>query len=234
MTTGIVIPVDLATTRGDSDRSRACDYVTDRLVAEAPHDWVVAHGIFNSAFPWCKAEAVQAGLDVLDDVDVLILHDADVIVGIDAIRAAETAVRDGAPWAIPHRTVLRLDILSTAAFMANEEHLMTLVRPTYVGVEGGGVTVVRRDVWDACPLDRRFVGWGSEDEAWGMALHTLYGPPHRGDAPLMHLWHAHPAPGARRSPMIDSVRLHRAYRAYRDDPEAMRALVASARSSPAV
>jgi len=55
---------------------------------------------------------------------------------------------------------------------------------------GGGCTVVRRDVYESCPLDPRFKGWGQEDAAWGVALTAMYGPPWRSVEPLWHLWHA--------------------------------------------
>jgi hypothetical protein len=178
---------------------------------------------------WCKARAVRAALDAHPEAEVVVIHDADVLVQTAHLASAMRAVYDGALWAVPHRLVHRLDRLTTIEFIEAgmlPEHTR-LVRPPYVGVAGGGITVVRRDAYDGCPLDPRFVTWGSEDEAWGWALSTFYGPPWRGDADLVHLYHPHAAPGARRSIRMESEKLWRAYRAYRGEPRFMRELIDS-------
>ena len=79
--------------------------------------------------------------------------------------------------------------------------------------------------WETCPLDGRFCGWGSEDEAWGWALETLLGPPWRSPALLWHLWHPHAQPGARRAVNPESERLWRAYRRARGNPRLMRGVI---------
>lgn len=173
---------------------------------------------------WCKAAAVA---DALPESGTVIVHDADVIVSRAALAAAVDAVRAGAAWAVPHRGVFRLSDEATVRYLADGT-VTDVVRPPYEGVAGGGIVVLDRETYAACPLDRRFIGWGSEDEAWGMALRALYGDPWRGDADLVHLWHPHPAPGARRSPRLASVRLWRAYRYASRDPERMRVLLAGA------
>lgn len=167
--------------------------------------WTIAHleqwnprahirlGSLAADQPWCKAAAVQDAISAMpSDVSVYIIHDADVLTaGLDqAVRA----VNEGPHfWAVPHRSVYRLKNRETEAVLSGYMPRMYdnryLERKPYIGVEGGGVTVVDRHVWEACPMDARFTGWGQEDEAWGIALRTLFGPPHRSDHPLVHLWH---------------------------------------------
>jgi hypothetical protein len=237
MKIGVAIPHDPLTGHGVGPRAAAFQFVWDRLHRTHP-EWVRASAesgrvvVVDDEPPqtvaWCKAEAVSAAIDGLDTqgCGVVVVHDADVVVAGDALRAAVAVVEDGAPWAMPHLNVHRLSDEATSRYMAGRA-AGTLVRPPYKGVKGGGIVVVRRDVWETCPIDRRFVGWGSEDEAWGWALHALYGEPWRGDADLIHLWHPHAAPGARRSPRLDSERLWRAFRAYRNDAVKTRALIES-------
>lgn len=226
MSAVVLMPLSL----DDEHRMRAAKYVTDRLTGDG---WpVIGHG--HGYDPWVKALAVDAMVDFSGHDshadDVLIVHDADVIVDLASLRAAVNAVESGAvEWAIPHRLVHRLTQESTAAFY---QGMLTtkpeLTRWPYIGVAGGGVCVLRRTTYMDCPLDPRFVGWGNEDQSWGWALDTLHGAPWRGDTDLIHLWHPHPEPGATRSPLMASHRLWRAYRNYRGRPEQMRGLVDSA------
>lgn len=206
----------------DDQRAIALRFVLQHLYAWP--ELVIAH---DGEGDWCKARAVRRVLDRYPGASIVIVHDADVVVHNDALRAAVQAVGDGAPWAVPHGLVHRLDRLTTIEFIEEREmpEHSRLVRPPYQGVAGGGITVLSRKVYDDCPLDPRFLTWGSEDEAWGWALSTLHGPPWRGDAPLVHLYHPHAAPGARRSIRIESEKLWRAYRAYRGDVNLMRQLV---------
>lgn len=215
----------------DADRDAALRYVHGRLAGDG---WPVLVG-GGSSDVWCKAEAVgtvlaQAEPMVRDDT-VLVVHDADVVVDLGALRQAVAAVEAGAGWAMPHGAVHRLTQAATQAFYETGQlgPSPELQRWPYIGVEGGGVAVMLRSTYDAVPLDRRFVGWGDEDQSWGWALGTLVGAPWRSDAPLYHLFHPHASPGARWSPRLESHKLRRAYRAYRGDAGRMRALLDQAR-----
>jgi hypothetical protein len=181
---------------------------------------------------WVKALAVDDAL-AQTDASVLVVHDADVLA--DGLMAAVEAVEGGAPWAVPHRGVHRLTADSTRHFThgVRLEHLL-LDERAYLGVEGGGVVVLRRDVYEACPLDRRFVGWGSEDESWGFALRTLFGPPVRVASPLVHFWHP-PQPRVTRSYGSGaSLLLRKSYARAHGQPDVMRSLIEEGRSCSAM
>lgn len=238
MTAVVVVPLELV----DDHRARAWSYVSDRLTADG---WPIVAGSHDRqcGAPWVKADAVRTTIDdVRPEIrpgDVLVVHDADVLVDLFALRAAIHAVEMGvARWAIPHTYVYRLTEPATALQVSSPApaslgsivdcHPNTLRAP-YIGIEGGGVVVLQRATYDAIPLDRRFVGWGDEDQSWGWALQTLAGEPWRSTAPLVHLWHPHAAPGQQRSPRAESAKLRRAYRAYRRHPDHMRDLVSKGR-----
>lgn len=179
---------------------------------------------------WCKALGVANAI-ADQPGDILVVTDADVFTPgvVDAIER----VRDGAPWSIPHNRVYRLNRGATGDVLAGREPhrrmpLEPLVEHTipgfpYPGVDGGGIVVCRRDVYEQCPLDPRFVGWGQEDEAWARALGCLYGPVGRLEHPLWHLWHPPADPMRKGSP--ESHALFKRYQKAKRRPEQMRALI---------
>jgi hypothetical protein len=228
--TAAVVPLDLRTLAGDGPRADAWDAVRTHLGRTG---WEIVAGL--SGEPWCKAAAVADALAAVPDADPLVVHDADVLVPADALGLAVAAVETGAAWAVPHRLVHRYGQRSTRLLYGpSPSHMQepTLERWPYDGIVGGGVVVLRRETYDVCPLDSRFVGWGGEDESWGWALRTLYGEPVRGDATLVHLWHPHATgiPSQRvpgRPARLESAQLRLRYRSALGDPARMRALVAT-------
>jgi len=184
LTVSVIVPWR----ESDEHRARAWLYVSDHL---ASYGWEIIQGVHDEG-AWCKAEAIRDGLQRATG-DVLVVHDADVVIqGARPLLRAVEAVEQGAPWAIPHVLVHRLNERSTA-------HLYTHGTPDpgepeekgcpYVGVEGGGVVVLARDTYEQVPMDGRYMSWNLEDVSWGMALKVLAGPPVRLDNPLLHLWH---------------------------------------------
>jgi hypothetical protein len=173
------------------------------------------------AGPWCKAAAVADALARADS-PVLVVADADV--WCDGIDTAVDAVLAGASWAIPHHQVRRLGPQATADVLTGGPLGGGLEQRPYTGFEGGGMVVLPRALYERAPLDRRFAGWGQEDEAWALALRALAGPPWRGQEPLWHLWHPPQARDSRRWGSVPSRALHARYRAART-PEAMTRLL---------
>lgn len=190
---------------GCEHRERALEWVTARL-ASAGVDVVLGH---CEEGPWVKAVAVADALGRVD-ADMLVIHDADVWVP-ELLRAVE-AVDDGVPWVAPHTLVRRLDRSSTAAVLDGGELGGTLEHPgPYVGVVGGGVVVLPRSTYERVPMDHRFLNWGQEDEAWGLALDVLAGPHVRLTGDLWHLWHPAPERIDRRIGSIEGRALRRRY-----------------------
>lgn len=190
------------------------------------YPWPVTLAVGGS--PWSKGAAVMPAVSN-SSADVVVLADADV--WTDGVHAAVAEVEAGAAWAIPHRGVFRLTEQATRELVLAEpwEHLATTERP-YLGVAGGGIVVLPRSLLLQVPLDPRFVGWGGEDESLGIALRTLLGPPWRGKAPLVHLWHP-PAPRLSRSRgSRESWALRKRYVKAQNNPGAMRALLEEARA----
>lgn len=209
---------------GCSHRERALGYVLRRWAgAGLP----VEIGRL-AAGPWCKAAAVNAALHRARG-EILVIADADV--WCDGALDAIQSVRDGAPWAVPHRMLYRLSASATDDVLGGRDLAADLPtsEPPYVGFAGGGMVVLPRRTYERVPLDPRFVGWGQEDESWALALTTLAGSPWRGDAPMFHLWHPPQPRASRRFGSKASAALYRNYlRAWRD-PGAMSDLLAAPR-----
>lgn len=212
--------------RPDSDaRVRAWDWVRRQWATRHP-GWQVVTGSPPDG-PWCKAAAVADGLRRADGA-IVVVADADV--WCDGAGMAVEAVHRGAPWAIPHGLVYRLNEQSTEAVLGGgtpTTALPALTRAPYRGVEGGGIAVLPRTLYRKAPLDPRFTGWGQEDLSWALALNTVAGRPWRGVAPLWHLWHE---PQARLNPHVGSQQSHRLHVRYqyaaKAGPDAVRVLLA--------
>jgi len=164
------------------------------------------------------------------DHDIVILADADSVVPPEDLETAVRWAQEGRAWCTPHGDVYRLTEAATRLFSAQFRsdfelaYRAKLTRPTYRGIPGGGIVVVRSEVYaDVRGLDERFEGWGGEDISFGMCLKTLHGAPGRVGAPLVHLWHPPAAPHGRGS--IASEKLVARYTAASGYGERMRSLV---------
>ena len=189
---------------GCSHRRRALEFVDGFWSARHP-GWPVVYGEHPDG-DWCKAIAVANALDHTS-ADMLVIADADVY--CDGLAVAVECCQT---WAVPHRMLHRLDETATADLYATGAPGPGRTEKPYVGHAGGGIVVIRRDVYESCPLDPRFVGWGQEDDAWAHALTTLFGLPWRGSADLFHLWHPPQERLSRTTGSRDGRILYRRYR----------------------
>lgn len=200
-------------------RNRSLRYVLARYAREFP-EWRTVIGYGGK--PWVKANAVTPAVEATHS-DVVVVADSDCwTAGLaSAVRAVTCGV---AEWAIPHRTVKRLDEDSTTAHLGDRTYEPSFARQPYTGREGGGITVLGRATYLNCPLDPRYVGWGQEDDSWALALRALHGEPWRGDADLIHLWHPPEERLTHRRGSAEGWRLYRRYLSA-SDPTAMAQLI---------
>lgn len=189
---------------------------------------------------WSKGAAVDAArghcAQVLGRPDVYVLADADSFIENpdDLRRALELVATGAAPWVVPHYEVYRLRDVETQRLHDDPTATPRLgwtCRPIYRGPAGGGITVIAPDAFDAVGgIDRRFLGWGGEDVAFGYALETLVAPATRLEGRLVHLWHPHPAPNHRGPP--ESEDLVARYSAARGVRRRMAAVIAGEEWEP--
>lgn len=211
---------------GCPHRTLALKHIIRHYTATLPGT-PVELGVAAATAPWCKAMAIADALR-RTTADLLVIADADVCT--EELAPAIAAVGAGAAWAIPHKGVHRLTEAATGRYVAGAVlQGLALAEPAYRGVEGGGIVVLTRETYEACPLDARFEGWGSEDESWGFALRTLFGAPWRSNGALVHLWHP-PQPRATRARgSDDSWELRKRYARAQGNAAAMAALIEEGR-----
>lgn len=177
-----------------------------------------------TAAPWTKGAAVLSAA-IKSQAEVLIMADADCVPESGYIGAAIRAITSNS-WVVPHTEVIRLDELGTlAVFERGTRPDLASVSYTHRGMAAGGCLVIRRSTMLSVPIDPRFSGWGNEDESWAMALATLAGRQCRLQGKLYHLWHP-------RAPRLDPYRgseanaaLRDRYKAAKNNPLKMRALL---------
>lgn len=216
------VQVVIAYGGSDPVRARTLEWVRQRY--ERHHDLptIVAT---NPHPEWSKGDAVNIEIGA-SRADIIVCADADSFVADEHLQyAIGQAERVG--WAMPHSVVKRLTRTASLDVMRGEAmpRRRRLERAGYPALPGGGIVVATRDAWRTVRgFDPRFRGWGGEDHAIGLAMRTLVAPLARARlAPLWHLWHP-PAPRCRQ-PSDDTRALDKRYRAARDDPAAMRALI---------
>lgn len=224
----IALAVVIPWRAGAEDRTRALAWTQHRY-ADAFPDVDIVLGSCNPDLPFNRSEAIVNGAS-RTDAQTLIVADGDC--WTDGIFDAVDHVRSGAAWAVPHLMLCRLSEDATERVLAGEapEDQDEFAERPYKGHEAGTLLVIDRDVLFDVPPDVRMVGWGSEDDAWAIALRSLIGKPIRGTAPL---WHLHHAPQPRRTRGIGNnanFALYGRYRAARHNPVRMRALVDEAKA----
>ncbi len=180
-------------------------------------------GILDEAEPFVKALAVAEALKD-STAEVTVVTDGDLWVH-DAIDCIQDCL-DGRPWAMPHHEICRMNPHATSRVLGGGEFGPPWAQRPYRAVLGGGIVVLRREVYDAAPLDPRFVGWGQEDESWGLALRTMFPGGREASGQLFHLWHPPADRRNRRNGSQESVKLRNRYAIAKKSPESMRALLA--------
>lgn len=220
MSLAIVIPYRAV----PAARAQALHWVLERWRKRYPTETLI---VSNCDGPWAKTRAILQGVEhaLREDpaADVLAIADADCWSDGVGEAVARVMLRERL-WAVPHWRVHRLDEAMTELVLAGDapNPEMATTRPIYRGVPGGGIVIVAREAFELVPPDPRFVGWGSEDVSWGLALETLCGEAWRGSMePLYHLWHG--------EDWGSNQRLEHRYRDALDRKPEMRALATEAR-----
>lgn len=216
MNVDVVIPHGRA---DDEHRQAVRAHVAASYVRSHP-DWSVRLAPCPTR-RWSKGAAANPVI-AASSADVVILADADSLVAALPLAAAVTAAtRTG--WAVPHTRVHRIPQDDTGLILAGQRGIPVPLenRPA---LPGGGIVVATRQAWQTVNgVDPRFVGWGGEDQALGMALTHLVGEPWKAPAPviLWHLWH----PSGPREASEQSKQLWRRYKTARQSPDMMSNLV---------
>lgn len=207
------------------ERERNWTFIRDRLERLYPSWEIITHpGDGRATFS--KGSALNPAVASASG-EVVILHDADVLMAPEALPDAVAALLP-ASWVIPHGYVYRLNERATRRLIeGGEPGARDLVMAPFRGPAGGGISVLRRS--DYVGIDEGFEGWGGEDISFARAMDTLVGPHTRLDYPLRHLWHRPMVRRTRKRASFANEELANRYLAANGDPEAMAALLEEAR-----
>ncbi len=168
-------------------RGRVWAYIRALLERDFP-DWEVVVGS-DDGTPFSKAAALNRAAERAYG-DIFYVLDADTWVASERVSAA---LRVGG-WVKPFCNKLKL-------LESDTERL--LLDPTWDGDVTGISTFehqtsfwpappffIPREMWEAVNgMDERFRGWGQEDEAFGLSVQALFGPPSRLFGMAVHMWH---------------------------------------------
>ncbi len=197
-----------------AERAPLWDFVSRHLRERYPEFPIIQATCEDG--PFNRSECIVRGA-LKTDAEVLIVHDADVVLNDDLRRSVER-VRRSHGWSVPHRLLHRLTAEATSEALSGAplRSGMPTVQKPYKGNATGTLVVINRELALAVPPDVRFRGWGQEDEAWWCALDRIAGKCHRASADLFHLWHPPAERMNRRFGNADGKALLRRYeRAYR-------------------
>lgn len=213
----------------DPWRQEALAWVCAQLARHAPK-WQVVLGQVPPDAPWSKGRAVWDALDQCTG-DTLVIHDADSWSG-GTSKAALWATQGR--WAMPHNTVRRLSPEATRRLYDEGERTdvrllqLAAAEQEKTAYSGGGIVAIPRAMYEACPLDPRFEGWGGEDESWARALTLLHGARRTAGLRLVHLYHEPQDRPARDTMWEANEALRRRYYHHKGDRVGMAALVGEA------
>lgn len=239
MTVGVVIPFR----SDDPHRLRLRGWCMARLSCQLRglDHHIVISGDFAETGPFNRARAVNHGVAVLDDCDVLVIADADVLVSTASLQLAVSIARKG-QWVIPYTDYCWVDEPGTDFILGGPVDVEPVVAPSRVlkrftaqtepvnrfgGSVCGVVVLPRSDFERVGGYDERFVGWGWEDTSLAAALWTMVGEPMRTPLECFHLWHPL---DPRRFRNHRSRALGKRYTDAMGDPVAMGALLGEERS----
>lgn len=173
-----------------AERDRNWAYLRERWQRHFP-EWEIVVGTHQNG-GWSKGAALWDAFNASSG-STIVIADADVWTSGVQYAVDKINIRSNT-WAVPHQRVKRLTADATEQVMVGDLRFdrikkVHLDRDGYTGIAGGGLTVMHRDLYEAAPIDPRFIGWGQEDQAAGHAWTTLAGRPWRGYYDLFHLWH---------------------------------------------
>lgn len=207
---------------GCSWRRAAWDFVKARWLTQFP-DWrIMSASDGAESGPFNVARALNACVDA-STADVCVVTGADAVLRpecvVEAVKLAEAG-----RWVMAADVMWRLDRLDTEAVLAMEPdaRLPNLGRRR-VCQSGWGPLVAPRRLLLERLWDERMVA-GGEDDVFGLAAETLWGPAARVTRSPVHLLY-HPSPQRAKHPQRDeAVALLHAYKCCRWDQVAMHRL----------
>jgi hypothetical protein len=154
-------------------------------------------GSDDGQMPFHKTLALNRCADAATG-DIFVIWDADTVCDVEVLHATIADVEfDHTRWGQPYRRKVKLNQRASEALIAGASWDEVRSIRVYGQYEASTTfnaappLVVHRTAYEAVGgHDLRFLGWGSEDQAFAQSLLVLVGPPLRQrHADALHLWH---------------------------------------------
>lgn len=177
-------------------RERVFNWVMNRWKAHFPKAEYSVVGNFKE--PFSRGEARNDAVRSTRS-DVVVIADADTTYADPGqIRQAVGQVKDNPnAWVIPYAEEHYYNLAQDATeFLLSIDPGTALKDPDnedaweHKITSWAGILVMHRAAFEAAGgYDRRFIGWGYEDNAFQLCLDTIVARHQRIEAPVFHLWH---------------------------------------------
>jgi glycosyltransferase involved in cell wall biosynthesis len=227
MNLSILIPFGSA----DPWRQRLFEWVQRRYEAVLPDAEIV---IGTSETPFNRSAARNDAFR-RSGGDIIVVADADTICPLPQLRRAIDMAGDG-HWVLPYAAHNYYNLSERATARILEHDPSTDVHEPrnsddweFKLESWAGLLVMPRSAYEAAgTYDERFVGWGLEDNAFRVALDTMWGPHIRTTGPCLHLWHPTSEDARFGQPNIKAnLNLYRRYQRASKSQAAMERVLAS-------
>jgi predicted glycosyltransferase involved in capsule biosynthesis len=177
----------------DPWRLKSMHYVTDHL-DRCGVEYILAPG--PQPGPFSRAAAKNQGAEWAreDGVEVIIFHDADMIVEQQAYEDLIAKARETGKLIVGFTEYRALTQAATSWLVDGNitDPMTAQVGQVLSGFSRGGIIAVTVEAfYDIGRYDERFRGWGCEDWAFSIAATIVRGEFERLPYPAIHLWHEH-------------------------------------------
>lgn len=177
----------------DPWRIRSMHFVTDHL-EKCGVEYTLAPGPQPGKFSRAAAKNQGARWAYQDGIEVIIFHDADMIVEQQAYEDLIAKAQETGKLVVGFTEYRALTQPATSWLVDGNiaDPWLAQVGQTLSGFSRGGIIAVTVEAfYDIGRYDERFRGWGCEDWAFSIAASTVRGPFERLPYSAVHLWHEH-------------------------------------------
>lgn len=200
--TDITLAIPYSVEDPNPERERLLDFVLARWQLRSPNSRIIiSDDDSNVGGVWNRARARNNALSQVK-TRYVVIADADTIISMKSIRQALELIEARLPyasWVLPYgpsnyynltqeytESVLKR---GAVADMPPEDKL----EYEHKLESWAGVLVMTTAAFERVGgYDERFIGWGGEDNAFRLAMDTLWAPHDRVDGACVHLWHSAP------------------------------------------
>lgn len=186
--------------RASAERERLREFTQERLESilhDFEPEFIYMDDRGSNSDLFNHGQAINRAASIATN-DLFLIADADTTCGSAyELRAAIKASLLDKEWRLPQTYIqatpeLTADLLSLLRYRDGASFRIDSKDAEWTGnsVSWSGLVVVPRAAFEAVRgYDERYLGWGSDDVAFGLVMTTIYAPVVRYGGEAVHLWH---------------------------------------------